>query len=265
MYKLVALDIDNTLTNDAGNVSAENIEAIRAVQAKHVIIALASTRPISGITAISEQIGSGIYSVAYCGAVIRLPDGSELRRLNLAPSAAENILQFANDRSINMTIIIDDELYQTEYGTLETEIPILSTYEIKDVFRSGRSPLLMLVAGDRQTREIYDCCIENENTQVDVSLNILNDGSYASAIIVDKKAQKGKALLSLCSHLGIQPRHMLVMGDNESDLSMFQIAGMSIAVGNGTPSILAAADQIAPTSNNSGVAWALRKFVLDEQ
>jgi hydroxymethylpyrimidine pyrophosphatase-like HAD family hydrolase len=44
---------------------------------------------------------------------------------------------------------------------------------------------------------------------------------------------------------------------------MFRIAGLGIAMGNAPPDVKAAADIVAPTNDRGGVAWALRKVILD--
>ncbi len=50
MYKLVALDMDGTLLNSDGTISAENKAAINAAREQGVSIVLASGRPLEGMT-----------------------------------------------------------------------------------------------------------------------------------------------------------------------------------------------------------------------
>lgn len=45
-----------------------------------------------------------------------------------------------------------------------------------------------------------------------------------------KAASKGAALTLLANYIGISPKQMMVFGDNENDISMLQIAGVSYVV-----------------------------------
>ena len=52
------------------------------------------------------------------------------------------------------------------------------------------------------------------------------------------------------------------MGDNENDLTMFQIAGFPVAMGNAVDCVKARARAVAPSHGEDGVAWAIERYVL---
>jgi hydroxymethylpyrimidine pyrophosphatase-like HAD family hydrolase len=43
---------------------------------------------------------------------------------------------------------------------------------------------------------------------------------------------------------------------------MFELAGMAVAMGNASEQVKAAANLIAPTNDENGVAWVLRELLL---
>lgn len=45
-------------------------------------------------------------------------------------------------------------------------------------------------------------------------------------------ASKGAGLQRLLGQLGVDPSHVLAMGDGENDVEMFHLVGTSVAVGN---------------------------------
>jgi hydroxymethylpyrimidine pyrophosphatase-like HAD family hydrolase len=57
---------------------------------------------------------------------------------------------------------------------------------------------------------------------------------------------KAHALQKLTDHLGLTPENVVVFGDGENDISMFQWAGHSYAMPHGWENALAAAKRIAP-------------------
>jgi 5-amino-6-(5-phospho-D-ribitylamino)uracil phosphatase len=87
------------------------------------------------------------------------------------------------------------------------------------------------------------------------------DGSIESLGVFPLQADKGKALALVCERLGISGSEVMAIGDNPVDLPMFTIAGLRVAMGNATPDIKQAADWIAPTNDEEGVAWAVERVI----
>ncbi len=61
---------------------------------------------------------------------------------------------------------------------------------------------------------------------------------------------------------GIAQAAVLALGDAEADVPMLRWAGIGVALGNGMPEALAAADWVAPDNDDAGFAAALERFVL---
>lgn len=58
--------------------------------------------------------------------------------------------------------------------------------------------------------------------------------------VLPEEADKGRAVMWLADHLHLSPEHVVVAGDTENDLAMFQVAGVrGIVVANATPGLLA--------------------------
>ena len=73
-------------------------------------------------------------------------------------------------------------------------------------------------------------------------------------------ATKGNGLLTLCRCLGIDPKEAAAFGDGTNDISMLAAAGVGVSMANGTPETLAAADLIAPSNEEDGVAQILSRW-----
>jgi len=48
------------------------------------------------------------------------------------------------------------------------------------------------------------------------------------------------------------------------DVAMFEVAAVGVAMGNAHDDVKARADAVAPSNTEGGVAWAIRRFVLEE-
>jgi hydroxymethylpyrimidine pyrophosphatase-like HAD family hydrolase len=75
---------------------------------------------------------------------------------------------------------------------------------------------------------------------------------------------KGTGLKVVCEHLGIAPEEAMAVGDAHPDVAMFEVAGVGVAMGNATDEVKGLADAVAPSNEDSGVAWAIRRYVLEE-
>lgn len=70
-------------------------------------------------------------------------------------------------------------------------------------------------------------------------------------------ASKGSALTELMTDLGLAPHQVLALGDNDNDVSMFQVAGQSFAMEGATPAAKAAATWQAGPHEHDAVAQVL--------
>ncbi len=82
--------------------------------------------------------------------------------------------------------------------------------------------------------------------------------------ILSPTASKGAAVAFLAQRFGIPQSETLAVGDAGNDVSMVQWAGLGVAVANASPDVLAAADWIAPSVHEDGVATVIERFILND-
>ena len=74
---------------------------------------------------------------------------------------------------------------------------------------------------------------------------------------------KGIALKLWAQSLNLPVEELIVFGDNYNDISMFQIAGMRIAMGNAEEEVKKEADFVTLSNDQSGIAYAITNYVLE--
>ncbi|HDS11565.1 MAG TPA: hypothetical protein ENN77_01525, partial [Candidatus Wirthbacteria bacterium] len=79
--------------------------------------------------------------------------------------------------------------------------------------------------------------------------------------ITHPSVSKGNALKLLLKDLKKLPQEAMAIGDSFNDQTMFEVAGTRIAMANAHPDLLALADHIVSSVENSGVAEAIDKLV----
>lgn len=82
--------------------------------------------------------------------------------------------------------------------------------------------------------------------------------------IMPKDVSKGHALLEIAEYLGIDQENIIAFGDQDNDMSMIQMAGVGVAMGNAIDSLKAAADYVTLTNNEDGIAAYLEKYLLNK-
>ena len=68
---------------------------------------------------------------------------------------------------------------------------------------------------------------------------------------------KASTLALLCERLGVAPVDVIAFGDMPNDLPMLEWAGRSWAMANAHPTVVEAADHVAPSNDDDGVAGVL--------
>ncbi|MBI4569504.1 MAG: HAD family phosphatase, partial [Planctomycetes bacterium] len=71
---------------------------------------------------------------------------------------------------------------------------------------------------------------------------------------------KWTALTRIGDALGIPPADMVAVGDDVNDVAMLSGAGVGVAMGNAGPEARAAADLVAPSNAEDGVAWVVERL-----
>jgi hypothetical protein len=72
---------------------------------------------------------------------------------------------------------------------------------------------------------------------------------------------KASGLAVVAERLGLGPHEVWAVGDEWNDVPMFEWAGTAIAMGNAPQHVRAAADRVAPTADDDGVAAVLEAVV----
>jgi len=80
--------------------------------------------------------------------------------------------------------------------------------------------------------------------------------------LVPEGVSKETGLRLLMEERGLAPGDVVAVGDGNNDVEMLRLVGAGVAVGNASEAALAAADHVVASSDEGGVAEAIRRFVL---
>ncbi|MCI8915823.1 MAG: Cof-type HAD-IIB family hydrolase [Oscillospiraceae bacterium] len=80
--------------------------------------------------------------------------------------------------------------------------------------------------------------------------------------IVPRDGGKGVGVRAAMERYGLAREEVMAFGDGDNDAGMLELAGVSVAMGNGSERIKAMAHYVTDTVENGGIAKALRHFGL---
>jgi HAD superfamily hydrolase (TIGR01484 family) len=105
-------------------------------------------------------------------------------------------------------------------------------------------------------------CLQEFKAECRTEIYYKPSGEWHSLGIFAQGADKGSALQAVLTKMNIPIERVMAIGDNTNDLPMFEFAAYRVAMGNGTADIKRAANIIAPTNEEEGVAWVFEKYLL---
>ncbi len=83
--------------------------------------------------------------------------------------------------------------------------------------------------------------------------------------VLPKNVDKRRAVRAIAAVEGLSREQIMVIGDSENDVGMFDEANICVAMGNACEQLKAKANYYAPSNQEDGVAWALEHLLLGER
>lgn len=266
MYRLIALDMDDTLLNDEGKISEKNKEAIKRAGEAGVKVIIVSGRSYASTKRYIKELGLSHFTASLNGAYIQDPTTDQVVHsfpidAKIAHEMIKDIESFGVHTNFyeGEKILCEKETDYAKYYRNLNNIEFDYIDSLREYSKETQAGKLLLIDEREKLDEIRKMLIEKYEDH----LNIL----YSKPIfleIFDKNTSKGAAVLRVAQMYGIQPEEIIAIGDGENDISMIKSAGLGIAVGNASESIKKEADFTTLSNNESGVAYAINKFIFRE-
>ena len=267
-YKLLVLDVDGTLLNDAKEISKRTLAALVKVQQAGVRIVLASGRPTYGLLPIAKALELGNYggfidSYNSCQ-IINAQNGEILFERRINPEMLPYLEKKANKNDFALLTYHDDTLITNQAGNEhvvnEARLNNLKIIEEKEFSTAiDFSPCKCILVSDDE-----EALVNQENKwkkRLDGVLEVFRTESFFLEVL-PCRIDKANTLGVLMERLGVTREEVIAIGDGPADVPMIQLAGMGIAMGHSPASVKVCADYVTDTKENDGLAQAVEKLIL---
>jgi Cof subfamily protein (haloacid dehalogenase superfamily) len=259
--KLVVSDMDGTLLNTKGEVSAEFFNLFKKLQEKNITFCAASGRQHNSIVSKLDAIKDDIYVIAENGGVAK--QGSKVLLSNFLET--KKILQLIpilrTIEGANMVLCCDGEAFiesKDERFIKHFQEYYHSFQQVEDleVTAKNRPSFKIAVYHFDSSEDFIYPVISHFKEEV-----LLKISGKNWLDISDEKANKGNALRQVQALLNVTKAETMVFGDYHNDIEMMQEADFSFAMDNAHKDIKALAKFSTESNDNNGVEKVIKELL----
>lgn len=243
--RAMVFDLDRTLLRSDKTISAYTESVLERCRTKGIYSIIATARPPRAIGVYEEMIRPDA-AVTMNGASLRM-NGQERRSVSMDAESARRLVGE-----------IDRKLPGRPWS-LEMESGLYANFDTSARWDGPPAPI---VAADTLPDErAYKVLAELKQAgDADVLRSLLPENTYLEiaegtlGMVIHKQATKMQGVLAALRELGVKPEEAAAFGDDLADIEMLKHCGCGVAVDNALPEVKAAADFIADSNDDDGVA-----------
>ncbi len=265
--KMLVTDIDGTLVGADGEVSSTNRDAIAAATAQGVRVVLSTGRVLTAAQPFLTDLALDGYHILCDGALVRHPrTGHNLVISPLAPDLLAEAVSFCRARGLFLEFfsatdyfveVVTDYLRLRRFFGLEYRLVDFDKFpQAAEIIKGGliRDSATADAVNEFVTHFAPRFGFSYAGTPAFPGIEFVN--------VVAKGVSKGSALRTLAAHLKVPLDAVCAVGDAGNDLPVFEVSGVSVAMGNATPEVRRMADHVTAPVTEDGLAQAIRRYVL---
>lgn len=264
-YKMIVLDMDDTLLTDHHTISERNRKAIKQAQEAGKYVVLASGRPTAAMISYAKELELDKYNsfiISYNGGqIIQMADESCVFEQTLAVEDIHTLYDFSKLHQTAFITYHDGKIIgdkDSKYIDIEKDITGMEYLKVDD-FKSYIS------------KNCVKCLMLEEPTYLKTVESTLKKAHPDKSISMSKPffleimpngIDKAASLERLIESLGILQHETIAVGNAGNDLSMVQFAGLGVWVANVNEELKHLADLVVSSNNNDGVAEVIEQYLI---
>ena len=267
-YRIIALDLDGTLTNSQKIITPRTFEALMSAQREGVRLVLASGRPTFGIASLANQLRLaefGGFVLSYNGGrIIDWHNKTTIYSQTVPTDLIADLYRFAEEAKLPIVTYLPEVILasRNEGDYLEEEaringMPIVvATDFVAEASQIKGGSTKFLIPGDPHLLLLLEAAIKETLSD---RMEVFRSAPYFLEL-PPKGIDKAQSLQRLLKHINLERQDLLAFGDGFNDLSMLQYAGTGVAMNNAVDEVKAIADFITASNDEDGIAQALEQF-----
>jgi transaldolase len=259
----VLADIDGTLVTNDKVLTTRAIEAVNQLRERGILFTVCSGRPPRGLRMLVEPLNLAMPMAAFNGGVIVLPDLSVLDERALPDYVVPAIVEAIEAHGLDVWIYSATDWYvrsreaprvDRESSTTQTEPTVVATFD-------GVLTGVVKIVGVSNDHPKVAVCEAHLQKTFGTQVTAARSQPYYLDV-THPSANKGAVVERLARFLKIPTEAVATIGDQASDVLMFQRSGLSVAVGNASEEVRRQATHVSTSNADEGFANAVTQFIL---
>lgn len=272
--QLLAVDIDGTLLDSAGQLPEAHRTALAEATAAGVAVVLATGRALHFAQPVADAIGIPAAMIVNNGALVRDAAGRtalrhvvqrEVARAILAETRAfEDSVAVVFDRQDDRQIVFErmDWSHPHRRGYYARNRAFIAEGVLEDAL--AEDPIQVMFNGrvEPMRRLLTTLRAMPQASAFTVAITEYEARDFALVDVNGPGCSKGTTLARWAALCGVPRDAVMAVGDNLNDLEMLEFAGRPVLMGNATDAMKARGFPVVPTHDEAGLAVAIRRFAL---
>lgn len=259
----VVSDVDGTLLTEQKILTARSAAAADELRSRGIIFAIISSRPSRGLSMLLEPLGITTPVGSFNGGVITRPDLTVITEHFLSPDVARRAVAMLDAHGTQSWVFTGHEWLVRDpdgpYVDFEERTVQFGPRIVED-FGAALDAAVKIVGVSKD----FALLAQRER---DVRSALAGEASVARSQlyyldVTHPLANKGAALAEMAKLMRVPLDEIATVGDGSNDVAMFERSGMSVAMGNASPEVKAAADFVTDSNDDDGFAAAIKRFIL---
>lgn len=282
--KLIATDLDGTLLNENGEISKENIVALKKAMEAGIKVVVATGRSYSAANKPLQAAGITCPIICLNGANVFTENGERLRNIPLSKRTSKKILEQCQENDAYFELYTNQGIYSPDRAKFMDVLlnimlsahPNVSREEVEEraalrfqeeEFKTTDDFSGLLADKRIEIYKVLAFSLEADTLKKvkkqfsDKDSVVITSSGFDNAEFNHPEAQKGIALSLYAAENGINLEDIMAIGDNYNDLSMLKIVGRGVAMGNAEEAIKEACGFTTASNNEHGVAKAIEAIL----
>ena len=261
--KLVISDIDGTLVNNARELTPRARKAVFALRDAGIRFTVISARPPSGVAPLMAVLQIAEPVACFNGALFVSPEHKPVAEKTMRPEDVLRVGHTIQSYGLDVWLYSPQGWFVSNlHGSHvehQTWLVQLQPQAIKDLETLTAGVWKMVGVSDN-----FDAVVRCETQlQQDLSLQVSATRSQSYYLDVSHRdANKGAAVEQIARLTRVPTEQIATIGDMPTDVFMFRVSGVSIAMGNASADVQSAATYVTASNEEDGFALAMERYFL---
>jgi hypothetical protein len=261
--RLLLSDVDGTLVPHDKILTERSLEAVRHLHDAGIMFALTSSRPPRGIGMYIEPLRLSTPIAAFNGGMIIDPEERILEEHDIDDEIVPAIIGILEEHHVPAWVYRAHEWYVRDASSphVRHEADVVQFEPIEIAGFDSVSDGVTKIVGASDDADALLRARTAVNETIGERVSATNSSSYYLDV-TSPHANKGAVVEYLSSMFGVPTDAIATIGDGYNDVSMFERAGLSIAMGNADADVQASANEVTTSNEDEGFARAVEKYIL---